>query len=194
MENFFINYESSEKGTYPLLECRRCTNVFKPEMDAAGNLIYNPSKVRCALCGLEEDGGADKTFYINSIDNPVITDSIAAMARGYAPKNNEQEAKSQMSLIPMDLLAKFLVPAYQEGLEKYYRESWREGFPISIMMDACLRHLTDFFYKGEDYDQDVPPGIKKHHLGAAMFCILSMLETLETRPDLDDRQIKKEGL
>lgn len=108
-----------------------------------------------------------------------------------APKNNLIEDKPQMSLFPFDLCRDFGEPAYREGLLKYRRESWREGFYITTMFDALQRHLTSFFYDGEDYDHDAEKlGVKKHHLGGALFCILCMCDTVKNHPELDDRRIK----
>ena len=107
-----------------------------------------------------------------------------------APKNNLAEAKPQMSLLPMDLLKKYLTPAYAEGLIKYKRESWRKGFHTSVMIDAALRHLESFFWGGEDIDPD--SSTNKHHLAGSIFCLLSILHTLDTHPELDDRMKKKE--
>ena len=110
-----------------------------------------------------------------------------------APKNNAQENKSQMSLIPLDILREILVPAYMEGLIKYSRESWRKCFLLSTMMDSAQRHLSDFFYKGEDYDPDAQKlGVNKTHLGGALFSILCMSDTFLNHPELDNRKIKKE--
>lgn len=106
-----------------------------------------------------------------------------------APKNTAQEGKPKMSLIPMDILAHFLCPAYEEGLLKYWRESWRAGFPTSEMADAALRHLSAYKDKKEDYDPETfeKYGIKKHHLGAVLFCVLCMCDTFLNHPELDDR-------
>ena len=105
-----------------------------------------------------------------------------------APKNNTKEGKPRASLIPWDILIEYLAPAYEEGIIKYVRESWREGFKVTDMYDALQRHLTAFFFDREDYDPDAAKlGVKKHHLAGAMFCILSILWTLKTRPELDDR-------
>ena len=105
-----------------------------------------------------------------------------------APKNNDEEGKPKVSLLPMDVLIEYLVPAYEEGLKKYSRESWRGGFYVSDLFDALQRHLSAFFYGHEDFDSDAEKyGVRKHHLGGAMFCILSILWTLKTRPELDDR-------
>jgi hypothetical protein len=109
-----------------------------------------------------------------------------------APKNNLTEKKARMSLLPMDLLRKHLVPAYEEGVVKYERESWRQGFEVSVMVDACMRHIEEFFWQGENIDPDAPNG--KHHLGGAIFCLLSILHTMDTRPELDDRYKKRISL
>ncbi len=111
-----------------------------------------------------------------------------------APKDNKKEGKPQMSLLPMDLLQELLVPAYEEGLQKYFRESWRLGFKMSDMMDALQRHITKFYYKREEFDQETLKtyNIKKHHLGAALFCIISMYNTLQVNPQLDNRPKQKQ--
>jgi len=105
-----------------------------------------------------------------------------------APKNHEQEGKPDAGLIPFDLLLKVLEPAYQEGLLKYYRESWRLGFPTSVMYASCLRHLSAFFFDKEDFDSDAEKlGIKKTHLGGAMFALICMYDTFINHPEMDDR-------
>ncbi len=107
-----------------------------------------------------------------------------------APKNNVIEGKPDLSLLPMDLLEEYLVPAYQEGLLKYRRESWRLGFPVSVMMAAAMRHMVKFFWHRESWDPDATAlGIKKHHLAGAIFSLLAILWTLKVRGggNLDDR-------
>lgn len=104
------------------------------------------------------------------------------------PKNNAKEGKARPSLLPMDILVKYLCPAYEEGILKYKRESWREGFVISDMVDAALRHICEFYWSGKDFDEDAAKlGVKKHHLAGAIFSLLSILHSLEHYPDLDDR-------
>lgn len=103
-----------------------------------------------------------------------------------APKNNIKEDKLQMSLLPLDLLSEMLCPAYQEGIKKYNRESWRKGFKTSVIMDACLRHLSSFYYEMEDFDSENP---QKHHLGAAVFCLISMYHSWKNYPEMDDRPL-----
>jgi len=116
--------------------------------------------------------------------------SILTETAPTAPKNIEQENKPKPSLIPWDIILEFDEPPYQEGLKKYHRESWRGGFKISDMFDACQRHLILFMYHLQDYDQETWENykIKKHHLGAAKFCITCMCQTLKEHPELDDRK------
>lgn len=105
-----------------------------------------------------------------------------------APKNITQENKQKPSLVPLDILLRYLEPAYREGLIKYYRESWRKGFLVSDMIDAAQRHIIEFFYEKNDYDADAAKlGIKKHHLAGAIFSLICILQTLEKHPQLDDR-------
>lgn len=105
-----------------------------------------------------------------------------------APKNNVKENKHKMSSLPLDILADMLCPAYEEGDEKYYRESWREGFDLSVMMDAAQRHLEKFFFEREDYDPEYP---KKHHLGAVLFCVISMYNSWKNYEEFDDRPLRQ---
>jgi len=105
-----------------------------------------------------------------------------------APKNNLKEGKPRPSLLPIDLLIEALCPGYEEGILKYYRESWRLGFYTSDMYDSTIRHLKAYFHDREDYDPDSEKlGIKKLHLGGALFSILCMVDTLLNHPELDDR-------
>ena len=113
------------------------------------------------------------------------------MSKDLAPK--DAKGKPAASLLPLDVLIKHLVPAYEEGLLKYEKESWRKGFPVSTMIDACLRHINEFYWKGEDFDEETLEkyGITKHHLGAATFCLVSTLHTLDNYPESDDRPCLK---
>lgn len=109
-----------------------------------------------------------------------------------APKNNATENKPQISLIPLDLLVPMLEPAYREGIIKYQRESWRLGFNATVMYDALMRHLTAWFFKLESYDPETKEkyGIDKHHLGAAMFCLINLYATDKKFPEMDDRPLR----
>ena len=109
-----------------------------------------------------------------------------------APKNNTNEDKPQISLIPLDLIIPMLEPAYREGIIKYQRESWREGFNSTVMYDALMRHLKAWFFDLESFDPESKDRfeIDKHHLGAAMFCLINLYATEMNFPELDDRPLK----
>lgn len=109
-----------------------------------------------------------------------------------APKNNNTENKAQVSLIPLDLIIPMLEPAYREGIIKYQRESWRLGFNSTVMYDALMRHLKAWFFDLESYDPETKKkyDIDKHHLGAAMFCLINLYATEMKFPGLDDRPLK----
>lgn len=109
-----------------------------------------------------------------------------------APKNNIQENKSQVSLVPIDILVEMLEPAYREGLIKYDRESWRLGFQSTVMFDAAMRHFMAWFYKGESFDPESKEkfNITKHHLGAVIFCLINLYLTERDHKELDDRPFK----
>lgn len=112
--------------------------------------------------------------------------------RKTAPKNNVAEDKAQVSLIPLDIIIPMLEPAYREGIQKYQRESWRNGFNSTVMYDALMRHLTAYFFKLESFDPEAKEkfNIKKHHLGAAMFCLINLYQTEQCFSELDDRPLK----
>lgn len=110
------------------------------------------------------------------------------MTEIYAPKNHITLAKDPMTAIPLDMLRKYLLPAYQEGFILYERESWRRGFKTSVMVEAILRHTERFFYHNENLDPDsLKVGIEKHHLAGVIFSSISALHSLENYPELDDR-------
>lgn len=97
--------------------------------------------------------------------------------------------KAQFSLIPFDILGNLLEPAYREGLLKYSKDSWRDGIKVSKLFDAAMRHLVKFMYYREELDLETleKTDIKKAHLGAAIFNILTIENTIRNYPDLDDR-------
>jgi hypothetical protein len=77
--------------------------------------------------------------------------NIKARKLATAPKNNNQENKAQVSLIPLDIIIPMLEPAYREGVLKYGNETWRMGFNSKVMYDALMRHLTAWFFHLETH-------------------------------------------
>lgn len=162
-----------------------------PQMNDIDDRCFNcsiSSKTACKMAGVCFDAHrSDRRNVIAvrceppgvEIENPKLNDTHTA------PKNNVHEGKSKPTLLPLDVLMKYLAPAYEEGVIKYERESWRQGFHTSVLVDAALRHIIEFYWYNKDIDSDSVTG--KHHLAGAIFSLLSILHTLDTRPDLDDR-------
>lgn len=68
------------------------------------------------------------------------------------------------------------------GAKKYAAHNWRKGMVTSRYYDALQRHLLAW-NDGEDLD----PESQLPHLYHAACCLMFLAETLEIRPDLDDR-------
>ena len=113
----------------------------------------------------------------------------------HAPKNIAKESKVPMCEIPLDLLETFLAPALEYGSKyKYYKYSWRKGFPVSEVFSSTLRHLSQFFHEGKELDEDAFDTTEGkhlvHHLGMAAFGIVCMMDAIKNKPELDDRRVK----
>jgi len=71
------------------------------------------------------------------------------------------------------------------GAKKYEAHNWRKGIAYSRLLDAALRHLYAFA-DGEDLD----PESGLPHVAHAGCCIVLLLGTMHTHPELDDRHTK----
>jgi len=104
-----------------------------------------------------------------------------------APKNNKEENKPDLSLLPLDLLAG-LARAYEYGCFKYYRNSWREGFQTSSVIRAALSHISKFWDEGKDLDAEaLEAGFEVHHIDMAIFNLLCVKDAILNHPELVDR-------
>jgi hypothetical protein len=135
------------------------------------------------------DLATDEAEELSADDAAALDAELEAGILRVAPKAWRQEGKPRPSLLPLDVLIKYVVAAYEEGVIKYERESWRQGFYVSDLIDAAQRHIEAFFWRGEDYDPAAAElGVKKHHLAGAIFSLLSILHTLDLGIEaLDDR-------
>lgn len=68
------------------------------------------------------------------------------------------------------------------GAKKYDAHNWRQGFKLSRLTAAALRHI--FAWIG---GQDKDPETDISHLAHAMCCLMFCLNLHETKPELDDR-------
>jgi hypothetical protein len=72
--------------------------------------------------------------------------------------------------------------AFAHGARKYGDFNFRGGLATTRTLAAAIRHIYQFL-DGEDLDSESG----KSHLGHAMASLAMTIDTLERRPDLDDR-------
>lgn len=112
---------------------------------------------------------------------------FAEAERQVAAAMTGKREKLPLELIPFEALED-VVPAYQVGVGKYGRNSWREGMPYSVCASALLRHFSKW-QRGEDHDPD-----GQHHVAAIAFYALAILQyERDGRTDLDDRYRRNNG-
>ena len=99
-------------------------------------------------------------------------------------KNDREEGKPNLALLPMDVLGR-VARAYEYGLKKYRRNSWRKGFKTDRMIAAALRHISEWNDRGQEYDKDAydSEGMRVHHVAMAVFNLLCVLHTIDKWTD-----------
>ena len=98
------------------------------------------------------------------------------------PKDAIGSTKLPMHLWPESATA-FGCIGLANGMFKYGRANWREaGIRPSIYVDACKRHLTDWF---EGNECDPEDGV--HNLSAALACLAILVDSMCTGNMVDDR-------
>lgn len=88
---------------------------------------------------------------------------------------------------PMDVIVHVEV-AMQEGAFKYGAQNYRnedQKIAISTYYNACIRHLFQFFYWGQNIDVES----KAHHVVKAIAGILILIDTIINNCYKDDRPI-----
>lgn len=93
--------------------------------------------------------------------------------------------KPRLSLIPKSALWA-LGGALTYGEKHYGTHNWRKGIPVSVLLDAAMRHIVQFA-NGEDIDEKS----QNHHLGNAMANLAMAVEMTNIKPNMDDRHEKK---
>ncbi len=108
-----------------------------------------------------------------------------------APKNNKEEKKPNLGLLPFDVLKEDAI-AYEYGIFKYEKYSWMEGFVTSELIASALRHIGNYFWYGEKYDDEaLAAGFKMHSLASARFCLASIIHAEIEGLGVDDRPCHK---
>jgi hypothetical protein len=101
-----------------------------------------------------------------------------------------REAKEERyDLIPPEPI-RLLAVHYARGATKYAERNWEKGIPWSNLYNSARRHM-DKWLAGEDIDPD--PIMRAHHLVAAIWNLVGLVDYATTHPELDDRPKKKEA-
>lgn len=97
------------------------------------------------------------------------------------------KGKPKYSLLDLKSLED-TVKVLEFGAEKYDRNNWKKGLPISEILDSLLRHVTSLL-EGELIDKE--SGLPHHgHIGAnAMFLAHMIRNHLNT--DFNDLNLKE---
>ena len=69
-----------------------------------------------------------------------------------------------------------LAETYAEGARKYGDRNWENGFPASVLMNHCMRHIN--LWMAGDSSED--------HLSHAAWNLLGVMHFEETMPELID--------
>lgn len=93
--------------------------------------------------------------------------------------------KVRFDLVPVAPL-RALAQVYQMGAVKYEDNGWRSGLAWSRIYAALQRHLLAF-WEGQDLDDE--SGLP--HLAHAAWGTFTLLEYMNTHPQLDDRYATK---
>ncbi len=89
--------------------------------------------------------------------------------------------KARFDLIPVKPLM-MLAKLYALGSIKYAARQWERGMAYGRLFSAANRHIWDW-WGGEKYD----PKDGQHHLVAAIWNLMALIELEETHPECDDR-------
>jgi hypothetical protein len=84
----------------------------------------------------EANGAEDQLRKAFSQHSPTVQDETSDT---YAMRFNE--GKPQLSLLPLDFLSE-CAKVLEFGAEKYARNNFRKGMPISKILDSLLRHVS----------------------------------------------------
>ena len=126
--------------------------------------------------------GMPNNSYTLSPDNP--TSPVDLFEQGL--KDNQalryNEGKLQWSMIDFKSL-EGMVKVLEMGAQKYSRNNWKLGMPVTQVCESLMRHLFAFM-SGEDKDPESGESHMSHVLVNAMFVEYIMKE----RSEFDDRK------
>lgn len=90
--------------------------------------------------------------------------------------------RDKLDDVRYDLISPFglcrLAETYAEGAKKYSDHNWRNGFPVSSLINHVLNHIVTYL-AGAESEED--------HLAHAAWGLFALMEQEATHPELDDR-------
>lgn len=99
------------------------------------------------------------------------------------PKTAQGQRKYSLRHIPLPAKIE-LCRALEDGLAKYGAANWRiSGVPASVYVDACQRHLDQWY----DGSQETASDSNVHNLGHAMACLAILIDAQANGKLIDDR-------
>lgn len=105
---------------------------------------------------------------------------VNSAAKGSGARANK--GKISFALVPLHLLAG-VARVFMGGKLKYAEWNWAKGMQWSVCVDCALRHITKWWWIGEDND----PETGEHHLDHAICNLLMLRHYLKAFPEGDDR-------
>jgi len=115
-------------------------------------------------------------------------EEIAAAMKSFADSPQVQQAlrynqgKPQWSLVDFESL-EGLVQVLEYGAQKYARDNWKKGMPVTQVSESLMRHLFAFL-RGEDID----PESGCRHISHVMCNTMFLEYILREKPHYDDRK------
>lgn len=99
------------------------------------------------------------------------------------PKTAQGQRKYSLRHIPLPAKIE-LCRALEDGVAKYGAANWRiSGVPASVYVDACQRHLDQWY----DGSQETASDSNVHNLGHAMACLAILIDAQANGKLIDDR-------
>lgn len=117
--------------------------------------------------------------HAQAIKNLHLPDAVGAPN----PKTAQGQRKYSLRHIPLPAKIE-LCRALEDGVMKYGAANWRiSGVPASVYVDACQRHLDQWY----DGSQETASDSNVHNLGHAMACLAILIDAQANGKLIDDR-------
>lgn len=109
---------------------------------------------------------------------------VTSKERGSGARANS--GKVSFALVPLHLLAG-VARVFMGGKLKYAPWNWAKGMPYSTCFDCAMRHMTKWWYMGEELDAESG----EHHIDLALCNLLMLKHYMASFQEGDDRPGQK---